>query len=264
MRSVLIVGAMALVVIETFFAPAARAQAPVNVADFQDDFSASGFPAGWSYLWNANGPLGSPGNYSPLTPSGGQYTGPSGPLTIGLNTTVDPLAYPPVPPFPPTFPSTFLRPGLGSTEAPGGIERAGIIAYTFTAEDLATAGVVGQGIAYITAYDFAVSALASPDGMSARIYTKNDPTPIIEFSDDTVPPFPFSPGFRFETTLDPDPIPLGVFGVGDTLYIALGGNNVAGTDEMRLDFTLGMTPVPEPTAVALLAPAALLLMRRRK
>ena len=262
MRTMFVAGAAALAVVVGVVAPLARAQAPVNVADFQDEFGTGG---GWSYLWNANGALGVPANYTPLTGAGDQFTGPSGPLAVGRNTTVDPVAYPPVPPFPPTFPSTFVRPGLGSAEAPGGIERAAIIAYTFTAADLAAAGVqTGQpGVAYITAYDFAVSTLASPDGMSARIYTKNDPTPIIEFSDDVIPPFPFMPGFRFETTLDPDPIPLGVFGVGDTLYIALGGNNLAGTDEMRFDFTLGMTPVPEPTAVALLAPVGLLLLRRR-
>jgi hypothetical protein len=257
------VAAAAVAVVAGVIAPAASAQAPVNVADFQDEFGTGG---GWSYLWNANGALGNPANYAPLTPSGGQYTAPSGPLLVGRNATVDPVAYPPLPPFPPTFPTTLVRPGLGSAEAPGGIERAAIIAYTFTAADLAAAGVPAgqQGVGYITAYDFAVSTLASPDGMSARIYTKNDSTPIIEFSDDTIPPFPFSAGFRFETTLDPDPIPLGVFGVGDTLYIAIGGNNLAGADEMRFDFTLGMTPVPEPTAAALLAPAALLLIRRRK
>jgi hypothetical protein len=255
--------AVAAAVVVALSALSASAQTPVNVADFQDEFGTGG---GWSYLWNANGALGSPANYVPLTAAGDQFTGPSGPLLIGRNTTVDPVAYPAVPPLPATFPTTLVRPGLGSAEAPGGIERAAIVAYTFTAADLAAAGIPAgqQGIGYITAYDFAVSTLASPDGMSARIYTKNDPTPIIEFSDDVIPPFPFMPGFRFETTLDPDPIPLGVFGVGDTLYIAIGGNNLAGTDEMRLDFTLGMTPVPEPTAVALLAPAGLLLMRRRK
>jgi hypothetical protein len=256
--------AMAAAVVVALSAPSASAQqAPINVADFQDEF---GTGNGWSYLWNANGALGNPANYVPLTGAGDQFTGPSGPLLIGRNTTVDPVAYPALPPFPPTFPSTLVRPGLGSAEAAGGIERAAIIAYTFTAADLAAAGVpTGQpGIGYITAYDFAVSTLASPDGMSARIYTKNDPTPIIEFSDDTIPPFPFGAGFRFETTLDPRPIPLGTFGVGDTLDIALGGNNLTGTDEMRFDFTLGMTPVPEPTAVALLAAGALLLRRRRR
>jgi len=100
----------------------------------------------------------------------------------------------------------------------------------------------------ITAYDFAVSTLATQDGMSARVYGGNNPAPLLDFSDDTL--FPFPPGFRFETTLDPDPIPLGTFNVGDTIYFAIGANNIS--------------VVPEPAAVALLATTGLLLVRRRR
>jgi hypothetical protein len=217
-----------------------------QIADYQSDFQAGGPGAGWGYLFNSAGPLGNPANYTALTPSGGQYIGPSGGL-VGTG-AADPVAYPPTAPFPPTFPATLVRPGPGSLEDPGGIERAVIVAYTIQPEDLAAAGVSGPALVSITAYDFAVSALSTPDGMSARIYTKNDTTPIIEFSDDTVPPFPFAPGFRFETTLDPDPIPMGMFSAGETIYIALGANTFS---------------VPEPAALSLLAPAGLILLCRR-
>lgn len=220
------------------------------IADFENDFSTTGPAAGWGYLYNANGPLGNPANYVPLTLSGGRYTAPSGVLTVGSNPTVDPVAYPPTVPFPPTFPSTFVRPGAGSLEDPSGIERAAIIAYTITAEDLAAAGATGPAPVSITAYDFAVSTLATLDGMSARVYAGNNPAPLIEFSDDTVPPFPFPPGFRFETTLDPRPIPLGTFNVGDTIYFALGANNVSF--------------IPEPGAASLIAAGALVLVARRR
>lgn len=218
------------------------------VADFQDEFSTAGFPPGWQYLYNASGPLGNPANYVPLTPAGGQYTGPSGNLAVGQSAS-NPLAYPTAPPFPPTFPTTFVRPGLGSLEDPAGIERAAILAYTFQASDFAAAGATGSAPVFITAYDFAVSTLSTPDGLSARIYSGRNPTPLIEFSDDTVPPFPFPPGFRFETTLDPNPIPLGTYSAGDTIYFAIGGNAIS---------------TPEPAAMSLLVGAALLLTRRRR
>ena len=117
------------------------------------------------------------------------------------------------------------------------------------ASDFAAAGVpAGQPAAIaITAYDFAVSTVSTPDGMSARVYGGNNAAPLLDFSDDTL--FPFPPGFRFETTLDPDPIPLGNFNVGDTIYVAIGANNVA---------------VPEPAIMSVLASAGLLLVRRRR
>lgn len=217
------------------------------IADYQSDFSTAGFPAGFRYLFNGTGPLGIPANYQPLTLTGGQYVVPGTRLVVGQS-AINPIAYPQTPPFP-ALPLTFVRPGLGSLEDPAGIERAAIVAYTIQPEDLTAAGVTGPALVSISAYDFAVSMLATPDGISARIYGGTNPTPLIEFSDDLVPPFPFPPGFRFETTLDPRPIPLGNFGVGDTIYFAIGANNIA---------------VPEPTVVSLLAPIGMLLMRRRR
>ena len=221
----------------------------LTIGPLPDQISAvlgqAGLPAGWQYLANTGGALGNPANYTALTPGGGQYTVPGTRLVVGQS-AADPVAYPQTPPFPP-IPHTFVRPGAGSLEDPAGVERAAIVAYTLQAEDFAAAGVTGPALVSITAYDFAVSTLGTPDGISARIYGGNNPAPLLDFSDDTF--FPFPPGFRFETTLDPDPIPLGNFNVGDTIYVAIGANNVA---------------VPEPATIALLAPTGLLLMRRRR
>lgn len=215
------------------------------IADYQSEFSTAGVPAGWQYLSNTGGPLGNPANYTPLTLAGGQYVVPGSRLVVGQG-PADPVAYPPSPIFPP-IPLTFVRPGAGSLEDPAGIERAAIVAYTLQASDFAAAGVTGPAAVAITAYDFAVSTLGTPDGISARVYGGSASAPLLDFSDDTL--FPFPPGFRFETTLDPDPIPLGNFNVGDTIYVAIGANNVA---------------VPEPAMISMLAPAALLLIRRRQ
>jgi len=220
----------------------------VPIADYQDEFNTSAPAAGWRYLWNANGALGNPSNYVPLAPSGGQYTAPSGTLTLGSSPS-DLVAYPPVPPITAAFPTTFVRPGLGSLEDPAGIERSAIIAYTIQPNDIPVGTPGGPVPVAITAYDFAVSTLAMPDGMSARIYSGNNPTPLINFSYDGDPPFPFPPGFRFETSLDRTPKPLGTYNVGDTIYIAIGG---------------ALTTVPEPAAMSLFAVPALLLLKRRR
>lgn len=242
------------------------------VANYQTGFK-TGAP-GWSILWNANGPLGNPSNYVALTRTGSgdttRYAGTSGPMEAGVRVTDPILGEPPLylpgPPFPTKIPDTYVRPGQGSAEDPAQVERAIIVAYTFSAADLATAGATGQAAAFITGYDFAVSTGALPDGMSARVYHNNDPAPIpgLDFSLTAVPPFPFPAGFRFETTLDPDPIPLGVYRAGDTVYFALGANALSTGDEMRLDLTLSLEPVPEPTGLALLVPAGLSLLKRRR
>src|SRR5215204_2668639 len=65
-------GAMALAAIVGVL-PGPASAAPVNVADYQDDFRTGTPGAGWSYLWNANGPLGNRANYAPLVADNGRY-----------------------------------------------------------------------------------------------------------------------------------------------------------------------------------------------
>jgi hypothetical protein len=269
MRTRFIGGVAAVAMVLALLVQVASAQpAYVPVADYQDDFSTTGFPAGWRYLWNANGPLGNPANYVPLVLDNGRYEtqansaypdpAPGNSLAAGTG-PIDPLLFPPDPVFGP-YPNTFVRPGAGIA-AGGGFERAIILAYTFSAQDIAAGG---GGDAYLTAYDFAVAAspAGTSDGVSARVYHDDDPTPFINFSLDSVPPFPFPPGFRFETRLDPDPIPLGTYAAGETLYVAIGANTTDIGDEMRLDYTISL--IPEPASLSLFLPGGLLLLRRRR
>jgi hypothetical protein len=274
-RKSLAAGALALAALVGVSSGQASAQTPVAVADYQDDFAVGALPPGWSLLWNANGPLGTPANYQPLVVDNGRYetvangtypdASPGASLALGRSAP-DPLLYDQVPILPP-LPTTFVRPGQGLV--PGPIEHAAIIAYTFSAADFAEAGIpAGQRAqGFLGNYYFAVSK-ASADGISARVYQGNDPTPIINFSTDAVPPFPFPPGFTYEASIDPRGLthfPAGTYAVGDTMYIAIGSNATDVGDELRLDFTLGLSPVPEPTAMMALAPlAGALLMRRRR
>ena len=75
MRRVLFRAAGAAVLQLLAFAsvPAHAQTAPVNVADFQDEFQAGTPRPGWRYLWNATGPLGNPTNYAPLVADNGRY-----------------------------------------------------------------------------------------------------------------------------------------------------------------------------------------------
>jgi hypothetical protein len=244
----------------------------IVIADYQDDFVVTSDPNarnGWSYFWNANPPAGrptppfffhSPGTYAPLVAVGDQYEAPGTRIVAGSAPVgaLDP-AFPPDPIFGP-YPNTFVRPGPGIADnGSGGWERAIIVGYTFSAEDIAAAG---GGQAFITAYDFAVAA-NSLDGISARIFHDDDTTPLINFSLDSEPPFPFPPAFRFETRIDPRPIPLGTYAAGETVYVVIGSNTNQTLDELRMDFTISL--VPEPGTMSLLVPAAgALLMRRRR
>lgn len=259
----------------------------VPVADYQDDFVVGAQPGttGWTYLWNSAGAVGNPANYTNLAVDSGRYdtdgnglypdAAPGRFLAAG-SSAPNAVEYPndplfPGAPTPPPVPNTYLRPGRGSGDADsGGFERAAIAAYTFSAADVAAAGVAPGGTieAFITDYNFAVSTNASPEGISARIYEDNSPTPIIDFRSSSPPPF--GPGFRFYTALDPTPRSVGTYAAGETVYVAIGsdvtdGEAAARLDELRLDFTLAVAPVPEPASALLVATgAAALLMRRRR
>jgi hypothetical protein len=269
-----VAGAAVLPILAIVAVPVFGQTAPVNVADFQDEFQLGTPRPGWRYLWNANGPLGNPANYLPLAADNGRYesvangtypdAAPGSSVAVG-SSPVDAAQYPYEIPGLPPMPQTFVRPGQGRLQnESGGFERAAIVAYTFSAQDFADAGLPTGGLAraYITDYDFAV-AIGSADGVSARVFRDTDATPLLDFSLDNPPPF--VPPFRFQTTLDPRPRLVGDYAVGQTVYFAVGPNLNDTNDEMRLDFTLGLTAVPEPTALALLAPLGVgLLMRRRR
>src|SRR5687768_4494811 len=104
------------------------------VADYVDDFSYPAPAPGWSYLWNANGAIGSTANYAPLVADGAT---PARYET--QNQTPDQ--------FPDDAPGsslsatpTTLTPGQGTNQSGNAIERHVIAAYTFTADDIAANG----------------------------------------------------------------------------------------------------------------------------
>ncbi len=240
-----------------------------QTADFQDDFNPTTPAAGWSYRWNASSAIGTP-PYTLLVPDNGRYdtlanntypdAAPANLLAIGSE-PVDPTKFPANPPpnpfdpssnIPVPLPQTYARPGQGTTQDSGGIERAAIVAYTFSAADIAQYG----NHAYLTDYYFAVAVTSGADGMTARVFHDTDPTPIIEYT--------FPGGFAFQTSLDPRPIDLGTFSAGQSLYFALGSAGTDAGDEMRLDFTISLTPEPSSAAVLLVGGVSTGLLHRRR
>jgi hypothetical protein len=221
-------------------------QAPGVVADFRDDFLYPTPKAGWSYLWNANGPIGAAANYVPLVadaPASGRYE--------TLNQTPD--AFPdPAPGSSASITGTTMVPGQGSAQ--NAFERYVIAGYTFTPADIAVHG--DQLI--LDLYSFGVSA-GSADGITAKVY-KND----MLFIDRQLPP-----GIVFDyQTPAPNggPIPLGPFAAGDTLYVAIGSNGLIGNDDVgdSLDVDYSLVLVPEPSSVGLMSIGAASLMARRR
>jgi hypothetical protein len=223
------------------------------VADYQDDFSYPAPAPGWSYLWNANGPIGTAANYASLVPDG------ASPARYETQNQ-SPDAFPdPAPGSSASATSTTLIPGQGTAQ--NAIERYVIAAYTISAADVAANG--DQLI--LDLYRFAVP-LESADGITAKMY-KNDFLLVDR---------PLPPGIDFSsTTPDPNggPIPLGQFVAGDTLYVAIGSDGVAplppfgtgGTDTgdaLAVDYSIVL--VPEPTASCAIAFGAGWLIARRR
>ena len=249
MRKYLLTAASTLVLVGAF---ARDVQADV-VADYHDDFLHPAPAPGWSYLWNANGPIGTAANYLPLVPDGtaGRYE--------TQNQTPD--AFPDDAPGSSTSATqTTLVPGQGTAQ--NAIERYVIAAYTISEADIAANG--DQLV--LDDYRFAVST-ASTDGVTAKLY-KNDFLLVEQ---------PLTPGLIFTSeTPDPNggPIGLGPFAAGDTLYVAIGSNGIApvppfgpgGTDtgdSLDVDYSIFLVPEPAAASTLLLAAGCLLSRRRR-
>lgn len=225
------------------FAAAIAAAAPAGatvVADYQADFRTNGTPApGWSYLWNANGPLGNSANYVPLvhdTNFGGDYE------TVANGAWPDPApgAYLAVTP-------TAVYPGQTATQAADGMARYVITAYTFSAAQIAA---YGNDLQFHT-YHFTVPADA-PGPIDVEIYKDNT----------LIAPFPFPPGTDFsDGTFGPD-YDFGTVQAGDTLYIAQAASGNYTGQPLGISYTLGL--VPEPVVAPAILLGALGMIRRRR
>jgi hypothetical protein len=222
------------------------------VADYQDDFSYPAPASGWSYLWNANGPIGTAANYVPLVPDG------ASPARYETqNQTPDQ--------FPDDAPGaslsatlTTLVPGRGTNQSGNPIERYVIAAYTFSAADVATNGEQ----LVLDDFSFAVGA-GSDNGVTATMYLNDFPLIAAQ---------PLGPGLEWHVGLT-GPIGLGPVSPGDTFYVAIGADGLAPLppfgpggsdigDVITVDYSLVL--VPEPGSAAVLAAGVTQLLFRRR
>ncbi len=184
-----------------------------DVARYQHDFALTGAPIpGWSYLWNANGPMGNPANYVPLvrdtrgnfeTQANGVWpdSGPGGSIAITPTT---------------------IYPGQGTSG--GNTERFAIAAYTVTAADVAASG----GGAQMAPWNFTVADTS--DGMHPAIYVNSSLAVSVNLG----------PGDSYSSSTYP-PVSLGALKPGDTIYVAIGAGRTNNGDRLDLDYTISLS-----------------------
>ena len=219
---------------------------------FRAEFTPTGAPApGWAYLWNQDGPVWNPANFSALP----QNYKPLFRDTSGNWETAANGAYPD------PAPANGLRvsalgavPGAGSTQDPN--ERFAIVAYTIQPSDVAAVGSTGAVSATLTDYTF--GSVFSPNGTGVN-------PAIFVNSAAVIPPGALNlpPGFTYDRSLpDAYDVPLGTLVAGDTIYVAIGSGLTDTGDALNMDFTVTLTPEPGAMTLAALAAAALCGRRR--
>ena len=230
---------VAVVGIVAMFAWSARAGV---VADYGADFETDGTPKlGWSYLWNPSGPIGNSANYVPLvfdtTGVGGYQTQNNG-------------AWPDAAPgsFTRTT-STTVFPGQSATQAADAIQRFVILAYTFSAADIAANG----NSLKFHSYQFIIPQ-DTPGNIDVFAFLNN--SFVFTF------PGGFPPGTNFNDTIFGADYDFGTVQAGDTLYIGLGAQGAYSGQPLSVSYTLAL--VPEPSALLMAVGLPVLALRRKR
>jgi hypothetical protein len=226
---------------------AATASATTVVADYQGNFSATNPAPGWRYLWNPSGvplfsnPLtftGNSANYAPLS-----YN--SGDLAYATQSTG---ALPLAPPgsYLSTAP-TYVTLGQSDTQASDGIRHYVILAYTFSAAQVAADG---PNLTFHT-YNFNIPNDPTLGSVDVAVF-KNDSL-VFENA--------FAEGTSFSDATFQQDYSFGTVQGGDTLYIALGDTGSYAGQQIGVAYTLALAP--EPSALSVLVAIPLLMRRRR-
>lgn len=210
------------------------------VADYGADFQTGAPAAGWAYLWNANGPIGTAANYAPLVhdaAGSGFYESQAN----GAWPDAAPGAYV-------RANSTTVYPGQSASQDGSGIQRYVIMAYTFSPAEVAAHG---PSLLFHT-YNFNIPADV-PGNIDVWAY-KND-VPIFTY------PGGFPPSTQFSDGIYGGDYDFGTVQAGDTLYLALGAQGDYAGQPLSVAFTLAL--VPEPGVLGMLSLLPALLARRR-
>ncbi len=180
------------------------------IAGYRADFKTHSPQPGWSYLWNALGPITSAANYRSLNWSQtiSKYTANAFPVSPDNSTTL--FSYG-------GLTSTGGHPGRGVNQA-ATHDRFAIAAYT-----VKLAGYYGVGSGSVT------MATAASNGGQIVIYTETNNgaafTQTLSSIFPSVTPFPFSTN-------------VGQLQPGDTIYVGIGPNLSDGNDSFSHDFSI--------------------------
>jgi hypothetical protein len=182
-------------------------RASVVIASFRADFQENTPKERWKYMWNANGPVGTPSYYAELRWNGNVYT-------------VDPAAYPAAPP------ARYLRlargsghPGQGPTqgrEVGNEEERCVIVAFT----------VPDRGSYWITQSVLSRHIGSRSGNVHLRVFVNDrEVGPVMTCQS--------KEGLSFDREL-------GMLSAGDTIYVSVGPNEVDMDDSFDLDFAISL------------------------
>ena len=188
------------------------------VAGYRADYKSFSPLPGWSYKWNANGPITSAANYIDLAYSTGvsKYSG-QGSTTFPELSTLGSYV---------SLASTGGHPGPGITQGQA-TDRFAIAAYTAK-----LAGYYGISNGFVT------GSSTLGNGGQVIIYAEtNGGTSFTQKLSNT---------YAAGTTLNLTALNVGQLQAGDTIYVCVGPNTVDGNDSFQLDFSVYINEIANP------------------
>ncbi|MCG8457732.1 MAG: hypothetical protein MI919_15765, partial [Holophagales bacterium] len=194
-----------------------RTSITTTVASYGEDFQGGTPAAGWAYLWNANGAIGTASNYVILEWDHASVYDSDG--VAGLPDMSDMSAG--------NLAATEVRPGKGTAQTQSvspSLDRYAIAAYTVSSDGY-----------YAIARSRIRAAVVPPDplppeqnGRMVEVYVNDQPI------DSTFSPVDPGTSVDFDTCL-------GLLQPGDTIYVAVGPNGNTKKDRAEFDFEIERT-----------------------
>ena len=229
------------------------AEFPVSSLGGANPYSGSETPAaGWNYMWNPNGVIGTASGYQALAPNTvNSFPGAAGGGVSPMFTNLGNQAFSDLDPEPNgqgnfafgRVAKTAFHPGRWGDGSLGDIR--GIIAYTIQSGEAGTINIINSSFAKLT-----TATTSGANGVDLDIYV-ND-TLIGALSKD---------GFQSLTASNFNGS-LGNLSVGDTVYVTIGNNGNDSFDASVVNFQL--ESIPEPSSALLGGFGVLALLRRRR
>jgi len=189
-----------------------------TVAGYRSDFQTGSPKAGWSYQWNALGPITNPANYRLLawSPVTNRYSVNGFPVQPDNSSTLFPYG---------GFSSAGGHPGRGSNQG-ATYDRFPIAAYT----------VKLSGYYALTGTTVTMATAAS-NGGQVMIFTETNSG--ATFTQKFSSTFPSVTPFTFDQNV-------GFLSAGDTIYVGIGPNLSDGNDSFSLDFNIAFKETGNP------------------